>query len=216
MCWVNILSMSNLSDEDESMFPKGLDESSLNIFFNIIFIIIFLNISSFWTCCCCPPRTSCKAGCCCCPDICCMLFKAPITFICSMSWWLSSMAWTNLCGDLRKEKNINVKYENYWELYCITVISFEGKLKDAYLYIGRSSSGMSIPVHFTTAFFILSKEVFIMFSPKQDSMALCSAHCFCIFFIPNMSSPARATPTQIKIMKDLMMFWWSRYKKGFG
>merc|ERR1711936_1161213 len=122
-----------------------------------------------------PPRTSCTAGCCCCPDICCMLFKAPITFICSMSWWLSSMAWTNLCGDL---------------------------------YIGRSSSGMSIPVHFTTAFFILSKEVFIMFSPKQDSMALCSAHCFCIFFIPNMSSPARATPTQIKIMKDFMMFWW--------
>merc|ERR1739846_275631 len=36
MCWVNILSMSNLSDEDESMFPKGLDESSLNIFFNIL------------------------------------------------------------------------------------------------------------------------------------------------------------------------------------
>merc|ERR1712193_248662 len=87
MFWVNILSMSNLSDEDESMFPKGLDESSLNIFFNIIFIIIFLNISSFWTCCCCPPRTSCKAGCCCCPDICCMLFKAPITFICSISGW---------------------------------------------------------------------------------------------------------------------------------
>merc|ERR1711997_741776 len=44
MCWVNILSMSNLSDEDESMFPKGLDESSLNIFFNIIFIIIFEHI----------------------------------------------------------------------------------------------------------------------------------------------------------------------------
>merc|ERR1712051_264498 len=44
MCWVNILSMSNLSDEDESMFPKGLDESSLNIFFNIIFIIVFLNL----------------------------------------------------------------------------------------------------------------------------------------------------------------------------
>merc|ERR1711992_50083 len=34
------------------------------------------------------------------------------------------------------------------------------------------------------------------------------SHCFCIFFIPNMSSPARATPTQIKIMKDLMMLWW--------
>merc|ERR1712184_198677 len=78
MCWVNILSMSNLSDEDESMFPKGLDESSLNIFFNIIFIIIFLNISFCWTCCC-PPRTSCIAGRSTPPDICCMLFKAPNT-----------------------------------------------------------------------------------------------------------------------------------------
>merc|ERR1712141_391578 len=90
MCWVNILSMSNLSDEDESMFPKGLDESSLNIFFNIIFIIIFLNISFCWTCCCCPPRTSCIAGRSTPPDICCMLFKAPITLICSKSWWLSA------------------------------------------------------------------------------------------------------------------------------
>merc|ERR1712051_331343 len=69
------------------MFPKGLDESSLNIFFNIIFIIIFLNISFCWTCCCCPPRTSCIAGRSTPPDICCMLFKAPITLICSKSWW---------------------------------------------------------------------------------------------------------------------------------
>merc|ERR1712088_760623 len=51
----------------------------------------------------------------------------------------------------------------------------------------------------------LNKDVFITFSPKHDSIALCSAHVFCIFFMPNISSPAKTTPTHARRMKALIL-----------